>query len=84
MSPPHQGLEDKEKEEEEEEKFLKKLVTSYICFMSEMMYLSVITLETAICVINIRVKEHENVFWIFSRSICILILRCIHYIFIVG
>lgn len=84
MSPPHQGLEDKEKEEEEEEKFLKELVTSYICFMSEMMYLSVITLETAICVIKIRVKEHENVLWIFSRSICILILHCIHYMFIVG
>lgn len=40
--------------------------------------------KTAICLIKICVKEHENVLWIFSRSICILILCCIHYMFIVG
>jgi hypothetical protein len=66
----HERLEDEEKEEEEEEKFLKELVTSDLCFMNEMV------LKTATCLIKICTKEHENVPWIFSRSICILILCC--------
>jgi len=78
----HGRLEDEEKEEEE--KFLRELVTSNICFMSEMVYLSVIMLKNAIRLLKISIKEHENVLWIFSRSICILILCCIRYIFIVG
>jgi hypothetical protein len=49
---------EKEKEEEEAEKFLKELVTSDICFMNKMVYLSVIILKTAICLINICIKEH--------------------------
>jgi len=80
----HERLEDEEKEKEEEEKFLKELVTSDICFMNEMVYLSVIMLKADICLIKICIKEHENVLWIFSRSICILILCCICYMFIVG
>jgi hypothetical protein len=68
----HERLENKEKEEKEE-KFLKKLVISDISFTSKMVYLSVIMLKTAICLIKVCIKEHENVLWIFSRSICILI-----------
>jgi len=91
MSPPCQTfplwgvsweIEDEEKEEEEEEKFLRELLTTDICFMSEMVYLSVIMLRNAICLIKICIKEHENVLWVFSRSICILILCCVRYIFI--
>jgi hypothetical protein len=77
----HERLEDEEREEEEEEKFLKELVTSNVCFTSEMVYLSVIMLKTAICLIMVCKKEHENVLWIFSRSICILI-QAITFIFL--
>jgi hypothetical protein len=48
----HERLEDEDKEEEEEEKFFKENVTSDVCFTSEMVYLSVIMLKTAICFIN--------------------------------
>jgi len=80
----HGRLEVEEKEEKEEEKFLRELVTSDICFTSKMVYICIIMLKNAICLIKICVKEHENVLWIFSRSICILILCCTHCIFIVG
>jgi hypothetical protein len=46
-------------------------------------YLSVIMLKTAVCLIKICINEHESVLWIFSRSICILIFCCICYMFIV-
>jgi hypothetical protein len=84
----HERLEEEEeqgeKEEEEKKKFLKDLVTSDICCMSEMVYLSITMLKTAICLIKIGIKEHTNVLWILSMSNCIWILCCIHYMFIVG